>query len=74
MPQDANAIRSILSLAPVVPVIILDDVAQARPLADLAATLTQRLADYQGVLAQRDDITLVAVSLDRHSFNSRSSA
>ena len=34
MPQDANAIRSILSLAPVVPVIILDDVAQARPLAE----------------------------------------
>jgi 2-dehydro-3-deoxyphosphogluconate aldolase/(4S)-4-hydroxy-2-oxoglutarate aldolase len=34
MPQDVNAIRSILSLAPVVPVIILDDVAQARPLAE----------------------------------------
>lgn len=34
MPQDANAIRSILSLAPVVPVIILDDVSQARPLAE----------------------------------------
>src|SRR5690606_40671878 len=34
MPQAANAIRSILSLAPVVPVIILDDVAQARPLAE----------------------------------------
>lgn len=33
MPQDAEAIRSILSLAPVVPVIILDDVAKARPLA-----------------------------------------
>ncbi len=31
MPQDANAIRSILSLAPVVPVIILDDVAQPVP-------------------------------------------
>ena len=34
MPQDAAAIRSILSLAPVVPVIILDDVTQARPLAE----------------------------------------
>ena len=34
MPQDAAAIRSILSLAPVVPVIILDDVSQARPLAE----------------------------------------
>ncbi|GLQ56917.1 bifunctional 4-hydroxy-2-oxoglutarate aldolase/2-dehydro-3-deoxy-phosphogluconate aldolase [Devosia nitrariae] len=33
MPQDAEAIRSILSLAPVVPVIILDDVSKARPLA-----------------------------------------
>jgi len=34
MPQDSNAIRSILSLAPVVPVIILDDVSKARPLAE----------------------------------------
>ena len=34
MPQDAEAIRSILSLAPVVPVIILDDVSLARPLAE----------------------------------------
>lgn len=34
MSQDANAIRSILSLAPVVPVIILDDVSKARPLAE----------------------------------------
>lgn len=34
MPQDAEAIRSILSLAPVIPVIILDDVSQARPLAE----------------------------------------
>lgn len=34
MPQDANAIRSILSLAPVVPVIILNDVSKARPLAE----------------------------------------
>ena len=34
MPQDAAALRSILSLAPVVPVIILDDVSQARPLAE----------------------------------------
>jgi len=34
MPQDANAIRSILTLAPVVPVIILDDVSKARPLAE----------------------------------------
>lgn len=34
MPQDAQAIRSILSLAPVIPVIILDDVSQARPLAE----------------------------------------
>ena len=34
MPQDAAAIRSILSLAPVVPVIILDDVSKARPLAE----------------------------------------
>lgn len=33
MPQDAQAIRSILSLAPVVPVIILDEVSQAQPLA-----------------------------------------
>jgi 2-dehydro-3-deoxyphosphogluconate aldolase/(4S)-4-hydroxy-2-oxoglutarate aldolase len=34
MPQDAAAIRSILSLAPVVPVIVLDDVSKARPLAE----------------------------------------
>ena len=34
MPQDAVAIRSILTLAPVIPVIILDDVSQARPLAE----------------------------------------
>ena len=34
MPQDIAAIRSILSLAPVVPVIILDDISQARPLAE----------------------------------------
>jgi 2-dehydro-3-deoxyphosphogluconate aldolase/(4S)-4-hydroxy-2-oxoglutarate aldolase len=34
MPQDAVALRSILSLAPVIPVIILDDVAAARPLAE----------------------------------------
>ena len=34
MPQDAQAMRSILSLAPVVPVIILDDIDQARPLAE----------------------------------------
>lgn len=34
MPQDAAAIRSILSMAPVVPVIILDDVSKARPLAE----------------------------------------
>jgi 2-dehydro-3-deoxyphosphogluconate aldolase/(4S)-4-hydroxy-2-oxoglutarate aldolase len=34
MPQDAVALRSILGLAPVIPVIILDDVAAARPLAE----------------------------------------
>lgn len=34
MPQDAVALRSILNLAPVIPVIILDDVAAARPLAE----------------------------------------
>ncbi|MDR3474129.1 MAG: bifunctional 4-hydroxy-2-oxoglutarate aldolase/2-dehydro-3-deoxy-phosphogluconate aldolase [Devosia sp.] len=34
MPQDAVALRSILALAPVIPVIILDDVALARPLAE----------------------------------------
>jgi 2-dehydro-3-deoxyphosphogluconate aldolase/(4S)-4-hydroxy-2-oxoglutarate aldolase len=34
MPQDAVALRSILSLSPVVPVIILDDVSAARPLAE----------------------------------------
>jgi len=34
MPQDAVALRSILSLAPVIPVIILDDVAAARPMAE----------------------------------------
>jgi 2-dehydro-3-deoxyphosphogluconate aldolase/(4S)-4-hydroxy-2-oxoglutarate aldolase len=34
MPQDAVALRAILSLAPVIPVIILDDVAAARPLAE----------------------------------------
>lgn len=33
MPQDAVALRSILSLAPVIPVIILDDVSAARPMA-----------------------------------------
>jgi 2-dehydro-3-deoxyphosphogluconate aldolase/(4S)-4-hydroxy-2-oxoglutarate aldolase len=34
MPQDAAALRATLSLAPVVPVIVLDDVAKARPLAE----------------------------------------
>lgn len=34
MPQDAQSLRAILSLAPVIPVIILDDVSKARPLAE----------------------------------------
>lgn len=34
MPQDAVALRAILSLAPVIPVIILDDIAAARPMAE----------------------------------------
>jgi 2-dehydro-3-deoxyphosphogluconate aldolase/(4S)-4-hydroxy-2-oxoglutarate aldolase len=34
MPQDAAALRAMLSLAPVIPVIILDDVKNARPLAE----------------------------------------
>ena len=34
MPQDAEVLRSTLSLAPVIPVIILDDVRKARPLAE----------------------------------------
>lgn len=34
MPQDAQAIGEILSLAPVIPVIVLDDIAVARPLAE----------------------------------------
>jgi 2-dehydro-3-deoxyphosphogluconate aldolase/(4S)-4-hydroxy-2-oxoglutarate aldolase len=34
MPQDTVALRSTLNLAPVIPVIILDDVAKARPLAE----------------------------------------
>lgn len=34
MPQDAQALRSVLSRAPVIPVIILDDIAAARPLAE----------------------------------------
>lgn len=34
MPQDAAILRTTLSLAPVIPVIILDDVAVARPLAE----------------------------------------
>jgi 2-dehydro-3-deoxyphosphogluconate aldolase/(4S)-4-hydroxy-2-oxoglutarate aldolase len=34
MPQDATALRATLSLAPVIPVIVLDDVAAARPLAE----------------------------------------
>lgn len=34
MPQDAAALRATLSLAPVIPVIILDDVDKARPLAE----------------------------------------
>ena len=34
MPQDATALRLTLSLAPVIPVIILDDVRKARPLAE----------------------------------------
>ncbi len=34
MPQDAAALRITLSLAPVIPVIILDDVSKARPLAE----------------------------------------
>lgn len=34
MPQDAAALRQTLSLAPVIPVIVLDDLAAARPLAE----------------------------------------
>ena len=34
MPQDAAALRQTLSLAPVIPVIIINDVADARPLAE----------------------------------------
>jgi 2-dehydro-3-deoxyphosphogluconate aldolase/(4S)-4-hydroxy-2-oxoglutarate aldolase len=34
MAQDAEALRAVLTLAPVIPVIILDDVAAARPLAE----------------------------------------
>ena len=34
MPQDAAALRATLSLAPVIPVIILNEVAKARPLAE----------------------------------------
>lgn len=34
MPQDAAALRATLSLAPVIPVIVLDDVDAARPLAE----------------------------------------
>jgi 2-dehydro-3-deoxyphosphogluconate aldolase/(4S)-4-hydroxy-2-oxoglutarate aldolase len=34
MPQDAAALRQTLSLAPVIPVIIINDVSQARPLAE----------------------------------------
>ena len=34
MPQDAASLRAILSLAPVIPVIVLDDVDAARPLAE----------------------------------------
>lgn len=34
MPQDAAVLRTTLSLAPVIPVIILDDVSAARPLAE----------------------------------------
>src|SRR5690606_32210155 len=34
MPQDAAALRSTLALAPVIPVIVLDDVTVARPLAE----------------------------------------
>lgn len=48
--------------------------ASARPLTDLPAALTRLLSDYQGALLQRDDMTLVAVSLDRHPSHPRSSA
>jgi 2-dehydro-3-deoxyphosphogluconate aldolase/(4S)-4-hydroxy-2-oxoglutarate aldolase len=34
MPQDATALRTTLSLAPVIPVIVLDDVSKARPLGE----------------------------------------
>jgi 2-dehydro-3-deoxyphosphogluconate aldolase / (4S)-4-hydroxy-2-oxoglutarate aldolase len=34
MPQDAAALRATLSLAPVIPVIVLNDIAKARPLAE----------------------------------------
>jgi 2-dehydro-3-deoxyphosphogluconate aldolase/(4S)-4-hydroxy-2-oxoglutarate aldolase len=34
MPQDASALRTMLSIAPVIPVIVLDDVGAARPLAE----------------------------------------
>src|SRR6185437_365242 len=34
MPQDAVALRAILNLAPVIPVIVLDDLGAAKPLAE----------------------------------------
>lgn len=47
---------------------------RGQPLAQQAAALQQLLADYRGSLPQRDDITLVGVSLARPSPSSRSSA
>ena len=46
MPQDAAALRQTLSLAPVIPVIILDDISKARPLAEalVRANYSERVA------------------------------
>ena len=43
MPQDVAALRATLSLAPVIPVIILDDVQKARPLAEALVGFTSAL-------------------------------
>ena len=45
-----------------------------RPLAEQAMALDNLLHDYRGLLPQRDDITLVGVSLDPPSATQRSSA
>ncbi len=75
MPQDAAALRQTLSLAPVIPVIVLDDVAAAWPLAEALVLMSdqiysrqageQRLArENAGIRTALDEVTTSVMIAD----------